>query len=319
MQKRYVSIWFRRLLTDWQQIRCPELKDLPFVFAATDHGRNMITAVNHLAAARGIKTGMKAADAKAICPNLEVLDDKPGRAVALLKALGIWCIRYAPIVMIDDFSVDGLFMDVSGCTHLWAGEREYLKEIVSRLKRKGYTVRLAIADNPGAAWAISRFGTVSPLIPQGKYIEALLTLPPEALRLEEPTLVKLRKLGFYQIKSFIGMPRSVLRRRFGEDFLARLGQALGTVDEILQPVQIPVQFQERLPCLEPIRTRSAIEIAISKLLENLCLHLKNEGKGLRTAILTCYRVDGKIVQIDIGTNGPAHSVNHLFKILQHKN
>jgi protein ImuB len=318
MQKRYVSIWFRHLLTDWQHIRRPELKALPFVFAAPDHGRNMITAVSPLAAGRGVEKGMKAADAKAICPGLEVLDDKPGRAAALLKALGIWCIRYTPIVMVDDFSMDGLFMDVSGCTHLWGGEKEYLKEIVSRLKSKGYTVRLAIADNPGAAWAISRFGTISPLIPQGEHTGALLPLPPEALRLEEPTLTKLCKLGFYQIKSFIGMPRSVLRRRFGEDFLARLGQALGTIDEILQPVQVPLQFQQRLPCLEPIRTRTGIEIAISKLLENLCLHLKSEGKGLRTATLTGYRIDGKTVQINIGTNGPTHSVSHLFKLFQLK-
>lgn len=318
MQKRYVSIWFRHLLADWQLIRRPELKNVPFVFAAPDHGRNMVTAVSPFAASQGIYIGMKAADAKAICPGLKVLDDKLGRAATLLKGLGAWCIRYSPVVVVDDFSVDGLLMDVSGCTHLWGGEGEYLKEIISRLKGKGYTVRLAMADTPGAAWAISRFGTVTPLIPIGGHTEALLPLPPEALRLEAITLAKLQKLGFYQIKSFIGMPRSVLRRRFGEDFLGRLGQALGTVDEILQPVQVPVPFQQRLPCLEPIKTRNGIEIAISKLLENLCLHLKNEGKGLRTAILTCYRIDGEIVQIDIGTNGATHNVNHLLKLFQLK-
>lgn len=318
MQNRYVSIWFRHLLADWQLIRRPELKDVPFVFAAPDHGRNMVTAVSPRAAAQGITIGMKAADAKAICPGLEVLDDKPGRAAKLLKGLGEWCVRYSPIVMIDDFSTDGLFMDASGCAHLWGGEREYLKEIVSRLKGKGYTVRLAMADTPGAAWAVSRFGTITPLIAPGAHTEALLPLPPEALRLEEATLARLQKLGFYQIKSFIGMPRSVLRRRFGEDFLARLGQALGTVDEILQPIQVPIPFQERLPCLEPIKTRNGIEIAITKLLENLCLRLKNEGKGLRTAVLTCYRIDGKIVQVGIGTNGATHSVSHLLKLFQLK-
>lgn len=318
MQKRYVSIWFRHLLADWQIIRRPELTEVPFVFAAPDHGRNMITAVSPLAASQGISRGMKAADAKAICPGLEVLDDKAGRARTLLKGLGQWCIRYSPIVMIDDFSTDGLFMDVSGCTHLWGGEGEYLKEIVSRLKGKGYTVRLAIADTPGAAWAIARYGTITPLIPVCGHTDALLPLPPEALRLDETTLAKLRKLGFYQIKSFIGMPRSVLRRRFGEDFLSRLGQALGTVDEILVPLQVPASFQERLLCLEPIRTRNGIEIAITKLLESLCLRLKNEGKGLRTAFLTCYRIDGKVVQISIGTNGATHSVSHLFKLFQLK-
>jgi len=318
MQRRFVSIWFRQLLADWQLIRRPELSEVPFVFAAPDHGRMMITAISPLAAEAGIETGMRAADAKAICSGLEVLDDKPGRREKLLRGLGEWCIRYAPIVAVDDFGKDGLLLEVSGCPHLWGGEREYIKEIVSRLKSKGYTVRLAIADTPGAAWAVSRFGKVTPLIPSGEQAEALLYLVPEALRLEQIVLAKLRKLGFYQIKSFIGMPRSVLRRRFGEGFLLRLAQALGTENEVLVPVQVPVAFQERLPCLEPIRTRTAIEIAISKLLESLCAKLQAEGKGLCKGILTGYRLDGQLVQVAVGTNAASHSVSHLLKLFKLK-
>lgn len=318
MQKRYVSIWFRHLLADWQLIRRPELKEVPFVFAAPEHGRMMVTAVSPLAKSQGVDTGMRLADAKAICPGLEAIDDKPGRNKKLLKGLGQWCVRYSPMVMIDEFSLEGLFMDVSGCSHLWGGELDYLKDIKARLKSKGYNVRLAMADTAGAAWAISRFGNLTPLIPAGSHTEALLFLPQEALRLEHVTLAKLKKLGFHQIKSFVSMPRSVLRRRFGEGFLARLGQALGTVDEPMQPLQLPVTFQDRLPCLEPIKTRTGIEIAIKRLLENLCLQLKNEGKGLRKGVLTCYRIDGEIVLIEIGTNGATHSVSHLFKLFQLK-
>ena len=318
MEKRYVSIWFRHLLADWQVIRRPELKELPFAFVAPDHGRMMVTAVSSMAQAEGVKVGMRAADAKAICPTLEALDDKPGRTLQLLKGLGAWCIRYSPLVMVDDFSMDGLLMDVSGCAHLWGGEKSYIKEIVSRFKSKGYLVRMAMADTPGAAWAIARYGTITPLIPSGGHTDALLPLPPEALRLNMDILAKLQKLGFKQIKSFAGMPRSVLRRRFGEDLLLRLGQALGTIDEPLQALQLPVQYQERLPCLEPIRTRGGIEVAIQRLLQQLCLHLQNDGKGLRTAVLTCYRIDGQVVQVAIGTSQATHSVSHLFQLFQLK-
>ena len=75
MQRRFVSIWFRQLLADWQLIRRPELGEVPFVFAAPDHGRMMITAMSALAAGFGVEAGMRAADAKAICPGLEVLDE----------------------------------------------------------------------------------------------------------------------------------------------------------------------------------------------------------------------------------------------------
>lgn len=318
MSQRYVSIWFRQLLADWLAIRRPELKDVPYVFAAPDHGRMIITAVSPLAEKYGVEKAMRAADAKAICPDLEVVDDKPGRCRNLLRGLGEWCIRYSPSVAIDEFSLDGLLMEISGCPHLWGGEREYLKEIVSRLKSKGYTVRLAIADTAGAAWAIARFGNITPLIPVNGHIEAIQALPPEALRLEPLTLSKLQKLGFYQVKSFMSMPRSVLRRRFGEAFLSRLGQALGTENEVILPIQLPVQFQERLPCLEPIRTRTGIEVAIRRLLESLCQRLQQEGKGLRTGILTGYRIDGKVVRVEIGTNSATHSVSHLFKLFELK-
>src|SRR5215217_2601621 len=318
MQRRFVSIWFRQLLADWQLIRRPELAEVPFVFAAPDHGRMIITSVSTLAAEFGVETGMRAADAKAISPGLEVLDDKPARPRNLLRGLGEWCVRYAPIVAIDEFGMDGLLLDVSGCTHLWGGEQEYLKEVVTRLKSKGYTVRVAIADTPGAAWAVSHFGKVTPIIPVGGHVEAIRSLVPDALRLESTVLANLHKLGFYQIKSFIGMPRSVLRRRFGEDFLLRLAQALGTEDEVLVPLQVPLPFQERLPCLEPINTRTGIEIAITRMLESLCKRMQTEGKGLRTGVLTGYRIDGKVVQIAIGTSGPSHSVSHLLKLFQLK-
>lgn len=316
MARRFVTIWFRHLLADWLVIRRPELQGLPFVFVTPDHGRMIITAASKAAQAQGIEAGMRAADAKAIVPGLEVISDKPGRSAKLLKGLGEWCIRYSPIVAID--LPDGLVLEISGCAHLWGGERAYLKEIVLRLESKGYHVRAAMADTIGTAWAISRFGQLTPLIESGAQTMALLPLPPASLRLEEGVLQRLQKLGFYQIKSFIGMQRSVLRRRFGESLLLRLGQALGQEEEVIQPLQVPVPYQERLPCLEPIRTAKGIEIAITKLLENLCGRLRQEGKGLRSGILKCYRIDGKLEQVEIGTNQSSHSVSHLFKLFELK-
>jgi protein ImuB len=318
MKRRFVSIWFPDLLTDWQLIRRPELKEVPFVFAAPDRGRMTIIAASPLARVEGIEVGMRVADAKAICAGLEVLDDKPGRAARLLKGLGEWCLRFSPVVMVDEYSWDGLFMDVSGCTHLWGGERNYIKDIVSRVKNQGYTVRLSLADTPGAAWGNARFGKKSPLIAPAAHTEALLPLPPEALRLPAGVLGRLHKLGFYQIRSLVGMPRSVLRRRFGEEFLMRLGQALGTELEPLRPLQEPVHYQERLPCLEPIRTRVAIEMAIERLLQGLCMQLQRDGLGLRKAALACYRIDGKIIRMEMGTNAPSHHVGHLFRLFQLK-
>ncbi|MCH5684283.1 hypothetical protein LWM68_08410 [Niabella sp. W65] len=78
------------------------------------------------------------------------------------------------------------------------------------------------------------------------------------------------------------MPGTVLRRRFGQQLLTRIGQALGTMPEQLTSVLPAVIFQERLPCLEPIRTRTGIDIALKTLLEALSRRLLKENKGLKS-------------------------------------
>jgi protein ImuB len=313
MCRRFVSIWFRYLPTDWFTLRQPQLSNTAFVLSAPSHGRMVVTAANALAETQGIHSGMVLADARAINPGLQVLDDKPELIDRLLKRIAEWCIRFTPFAAIDP--PDGIILDVTGCSHLWGGDGPYLNDVINRLKVRGYDVRAAIADTIGTAWAIAHFGQSCIIIP-GQQTEAILPLPPAALRLEADTIERLHKLGLKQIKYFINMPRSALRRRFGNLMITRLNQALGLEEEFIQPVHPIEAYQERLPCLEPIVTATGIEIATQRLLEALCQRLEKEQKGLRLANLKCYRVDGKIEQIQIATNSPSRKAKHLFKLFE---
>lgn len=315
MPKRYVSIWFRHLHTDRQIRRQPELREIPFVIAAPDRGRMVIKATNLLAEENGISCGTVVADARAIFPTLHVIQEELSPD-PLLTALAEWCLRYTPVAAID--LPDGIMLDASGCTHLWGGERAYLKDIFTKLHHIGYDTRLGMADTIGAAWAVSRFDTITPIIEPGFHREALLNLPPVALRLEDSIVQRLHKLGLYKIGSFIGMPPSSLRRRFGQSLLDKLDQALGQQIEVLLPVQPVAPYQERLPCLEPVRTAKAIEIALHQLLAAICLRMEKEEKGLRKCRLTGYRIDGNIQQIEIGTSRASRNVKHLFHLFELK-
>jgi protein ImuB len=312
MSKRFVSIWFRFLTTDWFTRRDPALAKKPFVLAAPDHGRMVITAVNALALSQNVDIDMVVADARALIPGLEVLDDKPGLTLKLLKGIAEWCTRYTPVAGID--APDGIILDASGCPHLWGGEKNYIHDIITRLQNLGYHTQAAMADTIGTAWAMARYGKNASIIPAGAHGAVLLSLPPAALRIERETVERLYKLGLREIKDFIAMPRSALRRRFGQQFLERIDQALGNKEEIILPV-LPVEaYQERLPCLEPIVTPTGIEIALERLLDKLCNRLIQEQKGLRIAVLKGYRVDGKIECISVSTNHPTHNKEHLSKL-----
>jgi protein ImuB len=316
MNQRFVTIWFRHLVTDWWVLRRPALKDQAFVLAGPERGRMVIRAASAIAQTAGIGIGMVVADARAMLPGLQVFDDQPERAANLLKKLAEWCIRYTPFAAVD--LPDGLVLDVTGCAHLWGGERTYLKMILERLRTAGYDVRGGMADTIGAAWAVARFGKGGSIVETGRQLDALLPLSPAALRLETGTLLRLRKLGLYTLHDFIRMPRNVLRRRFGQELLFRIDQALGREAEVLIPLQPVEAYRERLPCPEPIVTATGIGIALQRLLDLLCGRLTKEGKGLRSAAFICYRIDGKIEQIDIGTNRPSRNPIHLRKLFEPK-
>ncbi len=314
--QRYMSIWFPYLLTDRAIQLKPELEKVPFVLAAPSRGRMIVQASSMEAVRSGVRTDMVVADARAAFPGLKVFNYKEGIFEKLLTELAEWALRYTPVAATE--YPDGLILDISGCPHLWGGEPKYLKAIAARLKQRGYHANVAIADTIGAAWAAARYGNTGQIIKSGEQLKALSGWPPACLRLEPVILDRMHKLGFYKIGSFINMPGPVLRRRFGQELLTRMGQALGTQPELLTPVQPAIIFQERLPCLEPIKTRTGIDIALNTLMEQLSGHLLKANKGLRKAVFRSYRLDGNIQSIEIGTNRPVRNVAHLLKLFSQK-
>lgn len=312
--KRYVSIWFTDFSIDQLIRQHPQLKNAALVTAAPERGRMLVKAASKTAQQKGVFANMVVADGRALAPELLVFDDEPQKSQKLLHTIARWCIRFTPIAATD--GADGLMLDVSGCAHLWGGERPYLQHICAKISAAGFNVRAAMADTPGCAWAIARYGNNENIIAPGNQLNALLPLPPAALRIDNITLQKLKKLGLHQIKNIISIPAYSLNRRFGKALRIRLLQALGQEEEYVQPICPQEPFISRLPCLEPVRTATAIEIALKTLMEDICSQLIKKNKGLRKCVFKGYRIDGNIQQISITTGSPSHRIGHLLKLFE---
>ena len=121
-----------------------------------------LEAVCARAADAGLAPGMMLADARAMVPTLQVRAADPAADARLLEDLAAWCERYTPYVAIDRShpgAGDGaLWLDITGCAHLFGGEAALRADLLARLRRQGLTVAAAIADAPGAAWALARYG-----------------------------------------------------------------------------------------------------------------------------------------------------------------
>jgi protein ImuB len=79
----------------------------------------------------------------------------------LLQLVAGWCSRYSPLVGMEQTDQPStLFLDVTGCTHLFDGEERMAEQVVRDFEQVGYRVQVALADTSGAAWAVAHFGQI---------------------------------------------------------------------------------------------------------------------------------------------------------------
>lgn len=239
---------------------------------------------------------MPLADARAICPDLTTRPADLSREAAALASLRRWASRYAPMVAAD--GADGLLADISGVPHLFGGEAELRADLHARLERVGLAVTSAIAGTRGGAHALARHG--GGIVPDGRLAEGIGRLPVSALRIDHDTAVALTRVGLSRISDLIPLPRAPLARRFGQDLVLRLDQALGTQSEPVAAAPDTPHFGVRMTLPEPIGLQSDVMAALERLLDQLCAKLALHHKGARRLRLDLRRVDRGEVQVEIG-------------------
>jgi protein ImuB len=212
---------------------------------------------------------------------------------------------------------------MTGAAHLFGGEEALLQEIVRRLAAAGIPARAALADTPGAAWALARFGGRRTVIaPPGGARDALAGLPVEALRLEDEALRLLARLGLRRIGDLYPLPRAGLARRFrseaGLALVRRLDQALGVEAEPLKPERPPAAYRAWQAFAEPLIDLDGLAFALPPLAEALCGQLERDGRGARAVALCAFRTDGRVVRLDAGLSAPSRRPAHLLRLLQDK-
>jgi protein ImuB len=190
--------------------------------------------------------------------------------------------------------------------------------LLARLRADGFAARAAIADTPGAASALARYGDRASLVlPPGEGPAVLSALPVAALRLDDTVLAGLRRLGFDRIGQLEAAPRAPLARRFGT-LLTRLDQAFGRSFEPIEPMPPPATRACRAAFAEPISTAEAFSAGIAKLTAELCQILEHAGLGALRLDLRFERVDGSAQTIAIGTARPSRRPTHLARLLDER-
>lgn len=315
MKRRIVSIWFPRLATDGiQRERGAEWAARPLAAVVEAGNRIVLAGVNRAAELAGLAPGMTLADARAVAAHLVTAPADARAQAELLARLARWAGRYTPIAAPD--GTHGLFLDITGCTHLFGGEAAMLADMTERLEAFGFAAAAAVADTPGAAWALARYGGAEAIAPAGGTARALERLPVGALRLEREAAASLVQLGLRRIGDLYGIPRGSLAARFGQRTVLLLDRALGHAEEAIGNSRQPARPHARMAFAEPIGARADIDAALTYLLGELCGKLESAGLGARRLELAFHRVDGTAQMMAIGTVRPLRDEAALARLFR---
>ena len=277
----------------------------PLVISHRDSNTQRIAALDERAEALKLKRGMGIADARAMHPGIDVVEADPEADRRLLEGLADWCDRYTPLVALD--GADGLFLDITGCAHLFGGEEAMLDDHPVAALPSGFRrPRRACLD----AGCCLGGGAVLPAaghpIGIGGEEEALLApLPLSALRLEPATRDGLESVGL----------RTVGRRHVGAARAARppLRQRAAPAP---RPGARPRSRRRSRRACRSRRCRSSgtlpsrssltedIERLVAMLAGTLKTDLERRGEGARPLQLLLFRVDGAVSRIAVGTSRP---------------
>ncbi|THD61885.1 DNA polymerase Y family protein [Phenylobacterium sp.] len=303
-------------IANWRRRNPSDSPAEPFALIETVRAVRRLSAVSETASRLGLSVGQKATDAMALVPELTTAEAEPEADATALTALGDWCVRFSPAVAID--APDGLFLDVTGVDHLWGGEAALLEDIRRRLAANGLPFRAAIADTPGAAWALAHYGEDGAIAPPGGQGPLLAPLRPAALRFDQETWAQIERLGLRQAGQLMAIPRGPFARRFGRGALLRLDQALGREAEALEFRRPPTPWFARLAFAEPISEPEDLARVAFDVAAKLCARLEAENQGARRFEIAFHRLDGKTLPLQVGLTLPGRDARRIAKLFAPK-
>src|SRR6201996_2150003 len=259
-RRRILSLWLSRLPTD--RIKRQLARDSaepanssPCIVVAKQNNAVQFSALDKAAADLGLEIGLPFANARATCPQLQVFDADEVADARTLNVIADWCDRFTPLVALD--SPHGLFLDITGCAHLFGGEAALMQIICEALTRQGFAVSAGIASTSICARTMTRFSS-GQIIREGEEADAVRPLPVFALDAEDAIARGLRRAGLKTIGAVASRARHEITARFGPGFPTWLEQALGRGDTPTTPPKPLPDYivEKRFP--EPIATDGVI-------------------------------------------------------------
>lgn len=287
--------------------------DAPGIVVIRQNNTLRISALNDAAAHLGLAVDLPLANARAICPDVQVYDADEAADADALNAIAEWCDRFTPLVALDP--PYGLFLDITGCAHLFGGEAAMMNLVCGVLTVQGFKVSSAIAGTAVCARTLTRHAH-GRIVRDGEEREAVRPLPISALGADMAVVTGLRRAGLKTIGEVAERGRHEITARFGVRFTALLEQALGQSDAPISPRKPLPDYIVEKRFAEPVVTEAVISATLSGLAGTLVATMGKQGKGARQLEARFFRTDGAVRTITVDTGQPVtrgEMIDRLFR------
>lgn len=197
----------------------PELKEIPMAVCGSESERHgIVLAKNQIAKKYGIKTAETVWQAKKKCPSLRTVPPHMDEYRKFSKKAVEIYLRYTD--MVEPFSIDECWLDVTGSELLFGSPEEIAKKIQNDMKTElGLTVSVGISFNKYFAKFASDVNK-----PDGIYAVYMDDFKQklknrkvsELMGVGANTMQKLEGMGIYKIGDLIAAPRELLKSVLGK-------------------------------------------------------------------------------------------------------
>ena len=273
----------------------PALRGKPIVVVGSA-ARTVILTASYEARAFGVKTGMRLFEARRLCPKLiQVPVSNRLYAHVSSEIMKIFA-DYTPLVQV--FSIDEAFLDISGSLGLFGTPQRIAYLIKSRIKtRFGLTCSVGIAPNKLLAKLASEMQKPDGLtvITPERVSEILRHLPVGDLcGIGRQTSRQLTLLGITTCGQLASFPGELLRRKFGIVGQQLQQMALGIDDSPVLSADAEEQIKSighSTTLAQDLSDRPAISVVLLQLAEMVGRRSRRYGLAGSTLTLTVRYAD----------------------------
>ncbi|MCK8515892.1 DNA polymerase Y family protein [Methylonatrum kenyense] len=302
----------------WQALRFPELPLDVFRRGCADEplmavidGQRLL-AVSRTAAAEGVCPGMRPAQARSLCPELQLVQRKPHLeqdslrrlADGLLQFSG-WVSRQPPLELV---------LEIGGSLRLFGGMTGLQQQLNAHLQQLGLHWQTAVAPTAAAAGLFCRAGGGTLLTQRAALAEQLAALPIQVLELTPEQTRALSGLGLQTLGDCLRLPSAELGRRLGGTLSEQLQRALGERPDPRPSHRPRPVFHGELALPAAAHDSTAVLFALQRLLQDLRALLISLQAGVQRVHLQLQHEDHAATLLLLGLQDPSRDVERLLAV-----